>query len=626
MCGIYGFAKNEYSDQRAKSILDQMSGLLCHRGPDGEGEYVDNDMALGHRRLSIIDLAAGAQPMQDWQERFVLTFNGEIYNFSELRPHFEKKGFRFLTHSDSEVILAAYAFHGERCVEHLQGMFAFALWDRRQKSLLLARDRMGKKPLYYYHHAGKFAFASEIKALLALPEVARELDMEALNLYLTDGYVPAPWSIFKHIRKVGEANYLVYQNNAIIEKNYWMLPDDGPDGQHTEAELTEELETLLAEAVRCRLISDVPLGAFLSGGIDSSAIVAMMARGNGQPAKTFTINFAEKAFSELADARRVAEHWRTQHHELEVATDAIHLLPKLVWHFDEPFADSSAIPTYYVSKMAREHVTVILSGDGGDELFAGYVNYQKRDEHGRWLRLPQGIRRPAFGALAEMLPIQAPMRNFMKYVAAASPDDSPAALGLYPYIKNDILAAPLRQELHKYDAAAPRRQFLSTLKATDKLTRLQFVDTKFYLPGDILVKVDRMSMANSLETRAPLLDYRLVEFAARLPVQLKMQRGVSKYLLKKVLQRHMPADMLTKRKQGFAVPINHWFRTTLNGFAESVLLDDRCRTRGIFNPKVVAQVLKFHQQGQRDYSAWIWMLLNLELWFQTFVDASTRRI
>jgi asparagine synthase (glutamine-hydrolysing) len=352
----------------------------------------------------------------------------------------------------------------------------------------------------------------------------------------------------------------------------------------------------------------------------------MMAKTNGQPVKTFTIDFAEKKFSEVEDARLVADHCHTQHHVLKVTTDAVNLLPRLIWHFDEPFADSSAIPTYYVSKMAREHVTVILSGDGGDELFAGYANYLKRDEHVNWLRLPARIRRAAFGKLATALPIQAPMRNFFKYVATAATNDGAPALGLYPFIKDDVISLPFKKELQQHDVTALRRQVLPKFTVTDKLTRMQLTDMKLYLPGDILVKVDRMSMANSLETRAPLLDYRLAEFAVRLPESLKMQNGVGKFLLRKVLQRYLPAATLVKRKQGFAVPINRWFQTALNGFAHEILLDDCCRRRGLLNPKVVRQVLKSQAGGRRDYSAWIWMLLNLELWFQTFVDSSTRRI
>jgi asparagine synthase (glutamine-hydrolysing) len=613
--------------ERAESFLKKMNCLLSHRGPDDEGIFIDADVALGHRRLSIIDLSpSGHQPMTTADDCLWIIFNGEIYNFLELRMELEKQGCRFRTYSDTEAILHAYKIFGEACVKYLNGMFAFAIWDKLRKKLLLARDRLGKKPLYYFHHENKFVFASEMKAILAMPEVPREIDMAALSFYLTNGYIPAPWSIFKHIRKIREAHYLVYENGCIAETPYWQLPEDEPDLHRSEDDYTEELEALLYDATRCRLISDVPLGAFLSGGIDSSAIVAMMAKANDQPVKTFTIDFAEKGFSEIEDAHRVANHCKTQHRVLEVKTDAIAVLPKLVWHFDEPFADSSAIPTYYVSQMAREHVTVILSGDGGDELFAGYVNYLKRDDYKHFLRLPSGFRKLTFGKIARALPIQAPMRNFMKYVAMASPDDGPGALGHYPYIKEDIVAAAMREELQKHDPTAPQREILAALKSKDRLTRLQFTDTRLYLPGDILVKVDRMSMANSLETRAPLLDYRLVEFAARLPVHLKMQNGITKYLLKKVLRRHLPPEIVAKRKHGFAVPINQWLQTTLNGYTKQILLDGCCRRRGIFDPQIVQQVLNLHAQGRRDYSAWIWLMLNLELWFQNFIDASTRRV
>ena len=352
-------------------------------------------------RLSIIDLASGDQPMLDWRKRFVIIFNGEIYNFQELREEFSKKGFCFQTRSDTEVILAAYYYYGDQFVKYLQGMFAFSLWDLQIKKMLLARDRVGKKPLYYFKQGDQFIFASEIKAILSMPSVPREIDMAALNLYLTYGYIPAPYTIFKHIRKIREAHLLIYQNGSFAEKSYWELPDRSMETVSPEDSCAEELESILTDSTHCRMISDVPLGAFLSGGIDSSAIVAMMARYNSHPVQTFTIDFAEKTFSELDAAQKVARHCHTHHKVLKVSTDAINLLPKLVWHFDEPFADSSAIPTYYVSKMAREHVTVILSGDGGDELFAGYNSYQKRNQYNFLLKLPRGLRKAIFGKNCE---------------------------------------------------------------------------------------------------------------------------------------------------------------------------------------------------------------------------------
>ncbi|MBN1559671.1 asparagine synthase (glutamine-hydrolyzing) [candidate division KSB1 bacterium] len=622
MCGIYGFTTAGKNESRA--LLDRMGEVLFHRGPDGCGAYIDDHMALGHRRLSIIDLNSGAQPMEDWLGRYVVSFNGEIYNFQELRAQLKSAGFRFRTRSDTEVILAAYAIYGEECVRHFQGMFAFALWDKKERTLMLGRDRVGKKPLYYYHKGDQFVFASEIKAILAMGAIARDWDAEALNEYLTFGYIHAPMTIFKNIRQVGEAHILVYKDNQCQERQYWTLPEPGSDGQ-TEEESVANLEILLQKAVDSRLISDVPLGAFLSGGIDSSAVVAMMARSSAH-VNTFTIDFAEKTFSELEDARSVSRHCATNHKILQVSTDSVAVLPQIAWHFDEPFADSSAIPTYYVSKMAREHVTVILSGDGGDELFAGYRNYFNRDKYELFFALPYGLRKNIAGAVAGLLPIQAPMRNMLKYIASVPQDEGQGAPGFYPYIKEDILDPHMLHEFRASDPMRSRRDLVMQYKNHDKLTRMQLIDLQYYLPGDILVKVDRMSMANSLETRAPLLDYRLIEFATTLPVDYKMKDGVSKHILKQVLKKYVPEHILKKSKQGFAIPVGKWFKSSLNSYVKEMLLDDRSKARGIFKPAVVENVLDLHTKGRRDFGEWIYMLLMLELWFQTFMDPQTRRI
>jgi len=603
----------------SRQILARMSDLLYHRGPDGDGIYLDGSVALGHRRLSIIDLNTGDQPMQDWRHQYVVSYNGEIYNFQELRPGLAAQGFRFQTKSDTEVILAAYAIHGEKCVEIFQGMFAFAIWDKKERKLFLARDRVGKKPLYYFHDRERFVFASELKALLAFPNMPRELDYEALHYYLTYGYIPAPLTIFKEIRKLGEAHVGVLQDNSFTERAYWALPQPLPS-RASEDEAEQGLEKMLADAVSSRMISDVPLGAFLSGGLDSSAVVSMMARVQ-KNVKTFTIDFAEKTHSEIDDANLVAKHCGTDHRTLQVSTHAMDDLPKIAWHLDEPFADSSALPMFYVSKMAREHVTVILSGDGGDELFAGYNSYQNRDQHAWLLQLPAGLRRRLFGPISGAMPLQTPGRNLLKYAAKASLLDGPGALGLYPYIKEDIISKDLALEFEHSDPIQAKRDIWSNYDNLDKLTRMQMTDTRMYLPGDILVKVDRMSMASSLETRAPLLDYRMVEFAASLPVSFKMNQGVGKYILKKMIRKYVPPSILSKPKQGFAVPVGSWFRGEMHGFAQDILLSDQGRNRGLFRKSIVEKVLLYHKAGRRDYSEWIYMLLMLELWFQSFVDS-----
>lgn len=626
MCGIYGFTQSRYESKASGELLRQMGKLLEHRGPDGDGSFIDDEVALGHRRLKIIDLEGGSQPMQDWQQRYVVTFNGEIYNFQELRAQFEKRGFRFQTRSDTETILAAYHFYGEACVECFQGMFAFGLWDKQSKKLLLARDRLGKKPLYYFRLGKRFVFSSEMKAILALPDVPREIDFEALNQYLTFGYIPAPLTIFKHIRKLKPAQTLILENGELKTKTYWNLPQPESATQHSEQEYVEQLDGLLQEAVRSRLISDVPLGAFLSGGLDSSTIVSTMTRVSNQPVRAFTIDFTVDGFSEVDEAKKFVKHLGVVHTVRQIFPDAVRLLPKLVWHFDEPFGDSSAVPTYYVSEMARQNVTVILSGDGGDELFAGYRSYLLRDEYMMIRRLPLALRKMLFAPIAQALPFQAPARNFLKFAAYAQMDDGPQALGLYPYIKDDVMSGVVRRELKSFDASMQRREIFAELEKMDKLTKLQHVDTKIYLPEDILMKVDRMSMANSLETRAPLLDYRLVEFAAKLPANLKMREGTTKYLLKKLMQKYFPKNMISNKKQGFAIPINAWCQNQLSSFIHEILLDSRCYNRGYFNGRAVEKMLHHHSTGQRDYSEWIWLLLNLELWFQTFMDQDTRRV
>lgn len=621
MCGICGFARNGLSREQSHNLITKMNRMLRHRGPDDEGVFVDDHIALGHCRLSIIDLnPAGRQPMQAQNLPVWITYNGEIYNFPELKHTLQARGHIFRTQTDTEVILQAYLAYGNDFIPHLNGMFAFAIWDARNQQLLLARDRMGKKPLFYYHKGNRFVFASEMKAILAAPGIDRELDFEAFHLYLHYNYIPAPWTIFKHIRKVREAHRLTVQEGKIVEQAYWHVPLPGEVEFKNEVEAADELEALLIEAVRCRLISDVPLGAFLSGGVDSSTIVALMAKITGERVKSFTIDFSEAAFSEREDAENVARHCRTAHKTLVVKADAIDVLPELVWHFDEPFGDSSAIPTYYVSKMAREHVTVILTGDGGDELFAGYNSYLNRDAYQPFLKIPRRLRKLALKPLAGALPIHAPMRNFLQYIAEAEPGDGAETLGTYPYIKDVLVSQELQHHLNGFNPKSLEENILSGLPPVDKLSRLQYLDMKLYLPGDILTKVDRMSMANSLETRAPLLDYRLVEFANRLPVNLKLNGNTTKYLLKKVLQRYVPDRFIERPKHGFAVPLREWFRTTLVSFSREVLLDPRTISRGLFNTRVVRQVLEGHASGKRDYSTWLWLLLNLELWFRVFVD------
>ena len=628
MCAICGFTITRMAEAEVRELLQRMNRTMKYRGPDDEGEWFDSNMALGHRRLSIIDLSpAGHQPMFLPDAGAAISYNGEIYNFLDIRRELENRGRKFRSRTDTEVILHAYAEWGDGFLQKLNGMFAFAIWDTQKKRLLLARDRMGKKPLFYYHNGRRFIFASEMKAILLHPDVPRDIDSEALGFYLNYGYIPAPWTIFKHIRKLRPAHFLIFQKGQIEEKPYWQIPAFHETPEDTdENDWLEQFESILQDAVRIRLISDVPLGAFLSGGVDSSAVVTMMSRVADSPPKTFTIDFSQKEFSEAEDAACVAGVLKTDHTAMQVTMKGLQLLPQLVWHFDEPFGDSSAIPTFYVSRMAREHVTVILSGDGGDELFAGYMNYLRSQKYNWLLALPHSIRAHTLAPISRILPVGAPAKNTLYYLGKARKGLGAQELGVFPYITENLISDDFRSTFCTDGRLWQVLPEWRNMNGMNGVSRLQYIDARVYLPDDILVKVDRMSMANSLETRAPLLDYRLVEFAARVPRSLKLQNGQGKILLKKWLSRYLPKNIVYKRKHGFAVPIRDWFRNPQNGFTHELLLSQRFRKRGYFKPRVVEKILRLHEAGRQDYSTWIWLLLNLELWFQTFMDSDTRKI
>lgn len=626
MCGIAGFVGAAASRDDRKALLARMCGLLRHRGPDDEGFFLDDEAALGHRRLSIIDLAGGKQPMSDAGETIWVVFNGEIYNFPELKSELEAKGFAFRTRSDTEVIINGYAAWGDKVVERLNGMFAFALWDVRRRRLVLARDRLGKKPLYWRATPKGLAFASEMKSLLADPGLRRETDPAAVDKFFTYGYIPAPDTILKGVRKLRPGHLLVWDGKAEAVSQYWDVAYRPETGARSEDSWVEELESILTASVKRRLISDVSLGAFLSGGLDSSVVVALMSRISGSKVKTFTIGFEDAEFSELGDARRVAEAFGTEHREFTVTTDAMGVLPELVWHFDEPFGDSSAIPTYYVSQMARREVTVILSGDGGDELFAGYESHGRRGQYDHYRSVPRPLRKALAGPLGRMLPVHAPGRSLLLGIAELEKYMGGETVSLYPLIKDRVYAPGFSRALRSEEDPLASYAYWSNVPTGSRLSRLQYLDTKVYLPEDILMKVDRMSMANSLETRAPLLDYTLAEFAARIPPELQRKDGKGKYLLRKLAARLLPPESLAKKKQGFAIPREKWFRTDLRAWTADLLGSEKARGRGYFRPGVVDRILAEHARGSKDFSAWIWCLLNFELWHRTFIDADTRRI
>lgn len=628
MCGIAGLYNIGSQEPVSRELVKAMTDTIAYRGPDAEGFFVSGPIGIGHRRLSIIDLEGGRQPMSNDDGKIWIVFNGEVYNFQELREELIAKGYRFKTRSDTEAIIYLYEEMGEECFQRLRGMFAIAIWDGRNQKLVLARDRVGKKPLFYAYDGSRISFGSELKAILQVPGVARDLDLEALSDYFSLLYVPAPKSIFRQIRKVQPGHYLVASQGGIREVKYWDL-----SFAHT-LELSEEewchrvLEAY-REAVRIRMISDVPLGAFLSGGVDSSSVVALMSELAGGATTTSSIGFHEKEFDELEYARLVAERFHTRHHEQVVDPDAAGIIGKLAWHYDEPFADSSAVPTYYVSKIARQHVTVAISGDGGDENFAGYRRYMfdQRENRARAL-LPAGFRRAVFGTMAALYPKADWAPRFLRGKATFESLSCSHIEGYFrsvsacrPELKAQLLHQDVSGVLSGYDSADLFRHYYDRAGSADPLSRIQYVDIKTYLPDDILVKVDRASMANSLEVRAPLLDHQFMELIATAPSSMKLRGTVGKYILKKSLRGLLPEEILYRPKMGFGVPIAEWLRTDLKDMAEGLLFarqDD-----GVLNKATVRRIWGEHQSGLRNRSTELWTIMMFRLWQHTFKNVSS---
>jgi len=631
MCGIAGFVGGggAPAGAGAERVLGRMCEVIAHRGPDDQGTAVIGQAALGMRRLSIIDLAGGRQPMAGCSGRFTVVFNGEVYNFADLRRELEARGHVFRTHSDTEAVVHAYEEYGAACVERLRGMFAFAVWDSEERELFVARDRAGKKPLYYtLTRGGSLVFGSELKSLLEHPEVGREVDPAALDAYLTFGYVPDPLSVFRGVWKLPPGSRLTFRPGGEPRVGrYWDFPygEDGGGRPATEGELIEELRALLDEAVRVRLVADVPLGAFLSGGIDSSTVVGLMARHSSRPVKTFSIGFREDSFDELSYARLAARHFSTEHHEFVVTPEVCHLVDDLVRHFDEPFADSSALPTYVVSKMAREHVTVALSGDGGDELFAGYTRYGVDRRREKFARLPRLVRSGVMAPLSRRLPHGAPGRNFINNVALDPLDRYLDSLSVFNQLGRPALySAAFRAALGGGEGAfGAFREVAAGSPSGDPLDRLLYLDSKTYLPGDILVKVDRMTMAASLEARVPLLDHKLIEFVCRrVPAALKFDGAETKAIFKRAVRGLVPDELLDRPKQGFGVPIEKWINRELRDRMRETLLERRTRERGYFEPSYVELLLDEHARGRRDHSMRLWALFVLELWHRSYADSA----
>ncbi len=615
MCGIAGY----YRPQLPASIAEvqAMCDPIVHRGPDDSGVYTAHGCGIGMRRLSIIDLGTGHQPIANEDGSVWIVFNGEIYNYLELRADLQSRGYKFRTNSDTESVLHLYEEYGIEGIERLRGMFAYAIWDGRKRQLLLVRDRFGKKPLYFSQTSKGLYFGSELKCLRAAG-VPLDLDPEALKLYLQFMYVPEPWSIFRQARKVVPGGWLLYTGEGQVrEGRYWAQPAPAtePPAGWTETQAQEHIKELFDESVRIRMMADVPLGAFLSGGIDSSAVVASMAMQSPEPVKTFSIGFAESAFNELDHAAAVAARYKTDHHTLMVRPDSVDLISTLVKHFDEPFGDSSAIPTYLVSRFAREHVKVVLTGDGGDEMFAGYSSFFEVETLRRWDALPQPAR-SALTWIADKMPYSAYGKNYLHGIGRKTSLERYFEFVYVPYSLTRELLRP--QWLMSMDEASIGKYFSHCLlpPGADTLSQALYFEATAKLTGDMLVKVDRMSMAASLEVRCPLLDHRLAEFAARIPPAWNMRAGQGKFSFLEAMRPRLPETVWNRRKQGFSVPLSDWFRGPLRPMLWDHLTGSDFLARDLVSPQFVRYLLEEHDSGRRDNKNWLWRLLMVELWFR----------
>jgi asparagine synthase (glutamine-hydrolysing) len=619
MCGICGLVAGERERAPDREVLARMSGRLVHRGPDDDGLFCEGPAALAARRLSIIDLAGGHQPIENEDGSAVVVQNGEIYNYRELKRELEGRGHRFATDCDTEVLVHGYEEWGEGFVERLRGMFAIALWDKRRQRLLLARDRFGIKPLYYRHVDGGLSFASELKAMLEQPGFSREIDPQAVSAYLAFNSIPAPLTIFKEARKLPPGHLLSWEGGEVALRRYARpgAPASGGVRRGSAEELTAELREVLDDSVRAHLVADVPVGVLLSGGVDSGGLAALASRHVDEPLRTFSIGFEEEGFNELSRARLVAERYGTDHHELVLRPDAVELLPKLVEAFDEPFGDSSALPTYLVSELAVSEVKVALSGEGGDELFGGYYTYVA-DLLARRVGRLAALARP----LAEALPSRTDRVGFdykaKRFARAAA---------LPPLERHhgwkEIFSAQARAELAgpaatAWDPLDLYRQRYAETEGAEPLARMQDVDLGIYLVDDLLVKTDRLSMAHSLELRVPFLDPKVAEFAFSLPTKFKVRGSAKKRLLRQALAPLLPREIVHGRKQGFSIPIAAWLRGPLEPFAREVLAPSAVARQGLLDPAAVTPILDRHVSGQEDLSRQIWGLMALTLWFDRY--------
>jgi asparagine synthase (glutamine-hydrolysing) len=617
MCGICGYVSQNGVDE---GILRRMNDTIRYRGPDDEGYYVDATAGLAMRRLSIIDLSTGHQPISNEDGSLWIVFNGEIYNYQDVLPELVRRGYHFRTKSDTEVILHAYEAYGDDCVTHLNGMFAFAIWDNRRKRLFIARDRLGVKPLYYAHLGDTLVFGSELKAVIEYPAVPRDIDPMALDHFLTLEYIPSPRSIFCDARKLPAGHTLVYQDGQVDIRPYWRIPFQPRQGDCQS--YVDELTDLLRDAVRIRMIADVPLGAFLSGGIDSSTVVSFMSELSSQPVQTFSIGFGDPTYNELPYARAVAQSFATNHYEEYLEPDVRELAEQLMTHLDEPLGDFSILPTYLVSKVARQQVTVALSGDGGDEVFAGYDTYIAQSMANSYDRMPALLRSKVLPAMLDIVPPQPAKKGVVnkakRFVEGGRLSPSLRHTRWMMFL-NDADKAALYQPTYRAGLngdtpAAVMQGYFAEARAADALAQGQYVDLKTYLVDDIMTKVDRMSMAVSLEAREPLLDYRIVEFALNLPPEMRLNGGTTKAILRQVMANRLPQAVLNKPKEGFSIPVKHWLKGPLKPMMLDLLSPDSLRRRGYFQPKQVARWIDEHLNDRANHSHRLWSLMVFEQW------------
>ena len=632
MCGIAGWInlENKSSQNHSEALLHSMCERMKHRGPDSEGLWLDEQVALGMRRLSIIDLHTGEQPVFSEDKQIVVVMNGELYNFREVRQDLEKRGHKFETNTDTEILPHLYEEYGEAMVEHLNGMFAFALWDKRRKKLLVARDRFGEKPLYYGAFDGKLIFASEPKVLLKNPAVKPEINTDALRQYLSFDYVPAPLSIYKDVYKLPAAHLLTVENGEVKTRRYWNLSFHKNGSTPSLEKAAEDLREIVSDAVRMRLVSDVPLGILLSGGVDSSTVAAFAVKHSAEKVKTFSIGFEEDSFDESKFARQVAEHLGTEHYEDKLSVEkAADLISEIGKWLDEPLSDGSLIPTFLLSRFVRQHVTVALGGDGGDEIFAGYPMYFGHKMARIYDAIPSFLRTGLIEPIVNNLPVSTKNLSFdykaKRFVAASKYDTVTRHHSWFGSFsidqQNDLLSRNVLENTSN-DIYKSAKDLLKITDAADEIEQMQFLDINFYMAEDILTKVDRASMAVSLEVRAPFLDPRVAQFAASLPLEYKLKGNKGKYILKKAVEDLLPKNILQRPKKGFGIPIAEWLKGSLNPLMHELLAPERLKNQGLFDEKFVRKLIKEHETGKASHHKQLWTLLVFQLWFDNFLRSN----